>query len=335
MANTSFPKPPPVKTKRKSPAKHFIIGSAALIFSVAALIWTAIAWQRLDTTNTDLNKNKAQIEKSLSTFQQSLQKMQTTLAAHQKNIDQLMNQTGNDRAEQAMGEAAYLIRLAHLQLSVDSNITLTIKLLKMAAQRLANVTTPMATSLKLAITNDVTALSSTSPINVTHLLTRLDQLNQEITQLPTYPQQLPPTKTPPRTPPRKNWWDNVKHNLSGLKSLFIIRHVDRPITPLLGPQQTIFLKENVQLKISQAQWAILHHNAPLYQQSLNTAAKWLADHYQNQPAAETLIKRLQALALININPQGLTTLTSFNALQPSPPNTTTLPTNTKTGKTAP
>ena len=334
MATTSFPKPPPVKTKRKSAAKYLVISFAALIVAVAALMWSAIAWQQLDGIHTAMSKNTTQVEQTLSTFKQSLQQTQTTVATQQKNIAQLMSQAGDDLTQQAMGEATYLIRLAHLQLSVDNNITLATKLLTMAKQRLVNVTTPTGIRLKLAIEHDMTTLSNTSQLNITNLFFQLDQLSQQVSQLPTQPQQLPPTKTPASTQPGKSWWDNVKHNLSGLKDLFIIRHVDRHVTPLIGPQQTIFLKENVRLKISQAQWAILHHDTTLYQQSLTTAAKWLAEYNQNQPATETIIKNLQSLALIDINPQGSATLTSFNALQP-PPNSATPPAKTKTGKATP
>ena len=320
MAATSFPKPP-VKTKRKSiaPKHQQMISVIALAVAIIALISAAFAWQQIASVQSSNDSHAMRLEQSVLQLKQALGKNQATLqdaiAANQKNIAQLMSQGGDNTTQQALGEARYLIRLAHLNLTMDNNVKLAITLLKMAKQRLAPISTPIATRLKNAIAHDVATLSAMPQINITDLLTQLDNISNQIAMLPTQPQLSPQTKTPVTTQSTApHWWDRLKHNLGGLKRLFIVRHFDKPIAPLLMPQQAVYLKDNIRLKLSQAQWAVLHRAPQLYRQSLNLAVQWLNQYNQNQPATVHIIKKLQALAMIDINPEIPTTLQSLKAL---------------------
>ncbi len=319
MTTTSSSKPP-IKSKQKSTAsKHSIISLIAFILGIIAIVIAALAWQQTSSVQSTLDNRATQLQQSIAALKAELKQVQSNLqnaiTANQKNISQLMSQGGDTAQQQAIGEAGYLIRLAHLHLTMDKNIHLGIKLLKLAAEQLDTVTTPAATRLKVAIAHDVATLSAVPQINTINLLTQLDRLSDEIAKLPTQSQMSPQSTTSPSpTTPPQHWWGKVKHNLGALKQLFIIRHFDKPIAPLLMPQQVIFLKDNIRLKISQAQWAVLHRSTKLYRQSLNLAVQWLNQYDQNQPATEQIIKKLQALAIINITPDIPTSLKSLQVL---------------------
>jgi len=308
----------PTETKHKPSPKYSALAFSALILSVVAFLFAAFIWQQQDS----IRSNTAPLKQKLAQLTSTLQQTQADIATSQKRIAQLMSQNGNPD-QQATNEASYLVRAANLHLTTR-NVNSSIQLLQMAKQRLETVITPAAGRLKSAIAHDITTLSALPQLDVGNLLAQLDQLSQQIASLPTNLQMSPQTvsKTNNDTA-ATTWWGKVKRNLGGLKRLFIIRRLDKPMAPLLNPQQIVFLKENLRLKLSQAQWAVLHNQPKLYQQSVNIAIQWLKEHAQNQPATQDIIKKLQALAIINISPPLPTTLKSVNALnsKPSPSST--------------
>jgi len=319
MATTSFPKPP-IKTKRKSKtSKQIVISIFAITLAVIAIVIAIFSWQQVTSMQSIVHSQKNQFQQSMSELKKevlaSQSKLQDAISLNQKNISQLMSQGGDTAMEQSMGEASYLIRLAHLNLTMDNNIPLATKLLKMAALRLDNVNTSSGKRLKAAIEHDLATLSASPQVDRINLLVKLDRVSDEIANLPTRRQiASQPTKPIPESSSSQHWWSKVKHNLSGLKQLFIVRHFDKPTAPLLMPQQVIFLKDNIRLKITQAEWAVLHRSPKLYRQSLNTALQWLNQYNQNEPATQQVIKKLQALALIDITPQTPSTLKSLQML---------------------
>ncbi|WP_251366182.1 uroporphyrinogen-III C-methyltransferase [Coxiella-like endosymbiont of Rhipicephalus sanguineus] len=197
---------------------------------------------------------------------------------------------------------------------VEKDSAVALQLLKMARQQLESSSQESLVTLKEAIDQDITTLSSSAPVEVTKLSDQLDQLKIDVGNLSLLPSkefsETTPAKTEP-TPEEKNWWEKLKYNLGGLKKLFVIRRIDHPTSPLLEPQQILFLKENIQLKLTQAQWTLINQNSSLYQKSLSAAIQWLAEYDSNQTETAALIKRIQTLAAVDIEP----TLPSLKSLQ--------------------
>lgn len=313
---TDTPPSPPVSVKRKTPSsKYKLLGIAALILSIAAIIIAALAWRQLSIINLSNNKQAMQQQTMIARLNKKIAQIQPAIKTNQQNISQLMTQTTQTTRQQAVAEAAYLIRLAHVHLVTDNNIRTAIRLLKLAKQRLQTITTPLATQFKVAIDKDISTLSAMPTVDLANVIIQLDKLSERISDLPAQPKLAvsPSDSSADATTSSEHWWDKTKHNLYGLKNLFIIRHIDNKKIPLISPQQIIFLKENVRLKLSQAEWALLHQQPEIYQQSLTIAAQWLSKFDQNQPAVEPIVKKIQALALMNIKPK-LPTLQSLKIL---------------------
>lgn len=322
MTDESSKDSPPTKTKQNSTSfvSRLLIG-ITFIASITAIVIAVLAWEQLSTIHSNTNAAVSQQQNKVSEIGQTLDKVQTSISENQKNISQLIAQASNTTTQQGIAEATYLIRLAHVHLMIDDNITLALQLLKIAEQRLQTITSVTATHLKSSISEDISALSAVPKVDLPNIITQLNQISEEVNQLPVQHKSSPkPTTSNTVTTTSEHWWDKTKHNLSGLKNLFIIRHIDSEKIPLISPQQIIFLKENVRLKLSEAEWATLHQQPTIYQESLTMAAKWLNEYGQNQPAIKPIVKKIQALALINIKPQipalkSLKTLSSLSSLK--------------------
>ena len=209
--------------------------------------------------------------------------------------------------------------MANLHLIISHDTDTAVKLLQLAKQQLSRVASASALQIKQAVAMDISRLKQAQRLDMAKLLAQLNQLNTTIQQLPDFPTHpLTPTPTKDVTP---SWRQQLGHTLQGLKKLVIIRRHQQPIKPLLASEQLLFLKQNIQLKMAEAEWAVLHHNKAVYQQSLKTVQQWLTDEYSDQAAAADALGTLQSLLTIDVNPTlpDLThTLSTFNAIPIQP-----------------
>lgn len=286
-----------------------LLSIIALILALGGIGSNIAIWRHLNTHQ--FGRELAELRTDL---QQSQARMQATINANQADIAQLSQKFTEATSQKKIAEAAYLIRLANIHLVVEKDSAVALQLLKMAQQQLESSSQESLVPLKEAIDQDITTLFASAPVEVTKLSDQLDQLKIDVGNLSPLPSkefsETTPTKTEP-TQEEKNWWEKLQYNLGGLKKLFVIRRIDHPTLPLLEPQQTLFLKENIQLKLTQAQWALIHRHSSLYQKSLSTSIQWLAEYDSNQTKTAALIKRIQTLASVDIEP----TLPSLKSLQ--------------------
>ena len=314
------PSTPPASGK---PKQGFLsvagyIGFLALTLSIVAIITIAIGWQKYRTSTTLLENKIVKLQQSFSQSNAILQENQAAIVNNQKNISALMAQ-GNQTTQQIVfSEVAYLIRLAHVQLVINNNVSASLQLLKMAQTELQTLVTPTATTLALALKQDIDTLTQLPAIDTTTVVLALDRLNREIDTLSFTPPHSPTVTTLAIPSSSQSQWDRIKENLARLQHLFIIQHINSTTVPLLDPQQMLFLKEKIHLKLFEAEWAVLQRQPTLYQHSLTTVASWLSQYDQNRTDLAPLLKNIQTLAVIPIQPtwpalQSLSTLESLAA----------------------
>ncbi|WP_264435784.1 uroporphyrinogen-III C-methyltransferase [Coxiella endosymbiont of Dermacentor marginatus] len=287
--------------KPSSQFPSLLFSTVILILALVGGISSSIAiWYYLDAHRCERTLNKLRAD-----FQQSRAQMQATINADQESLTQFFQRFSQTDSEKKIAKAAYLIRLANIYLMIGKDSINARQLLKLARQQLESSSQKNLLTLKEAINQDITILSVTPSVEVTKLSGRFDQLKTETNNLSTFPSReskITSVRIESKQEGR-NWCKRLKYNLGGLKKLFIVRHVDYPSTsPVLESQRTLFFEENIQLNLSQAQWALLNHNAFLYQKSLKTAIQRLYEYNSNQIETAKLIKKIQALVKINIEP---------------------------------
>ena len=111
--------------------------------------------------------------------------------------------------------------------------------------------------------------------------------------------------------PTMTWQNALRKTVEMLKSLVVIRHRDTEITPLVSQTQEEFLRQNLQLILQQAQWAVLQHNQAVYHYSLTQASEWIQHYFaDNDQATLALQANINELQKINLTPD----LPDINAL---------------------
>lgn len=73
--------------------------------------------------------------------------------------------------------------------------------------------------------------------------------------------------------------------------------------PLVDPELVLSTKLNLQMQITLAQWALLHHDQPIYQSALQSVTHTLNNYFSLAPTTASLVSEIDVLEKTNINPQ--------------------------------
>jgi uroporphyrin-III C-methyltransferase len=61
-----------------------------------------------------------------------------------------------------------------------------------------------------------------------------------------------------------------------------VQHLERAEAPLLSPEQSYFLRENLKLRLLSARLALLSRDETVFKSDLKSAQEWLARYFDGQ-----------------------------------------------------
>jgi len=300
-----------ISTQKKSCSASSPLTLLALLIAIIAIAFSGWQWYNLKnqekqgaTLANQLNVNLTQTHDQLSNQQQSIESLQT-------NIQHLIKITGASNKTWKLAEAKYLLQLANYSLNFSQNVPLTIKLFQSADQRIASLGDPAMLELRRSLAHNIAALKAVPVIDTTGVVLKIDALSSQVDKLKIVPNEM---KKPLATPDIKTsannkswgklWQDFTENSWDNLKNVVIIRHLQKPMQPLVSPEQRVFLVANIRWQLARAQWAILHHNQALYKESLLHAENWISNYFTvNSTAKTNILNTITQLNTVNVQPQ--------------------------------
>ncbi|MBI5448128.1 MAG: uroporphyrinogen-III C-methyltransferase [Gammaproteobacteria bacterium] len=263
----------------------------AILLALIANIMVLLLYNESRNEWHKTQENSRQVEQHIQQATQQGHTLETQLQ-HQDDKLSVLNET-LQHLSQIMGpaenglliQAEYLAQLAQLNLKYQGDVSGTLALLKMIDQRLSTLSFSGLLDVRQVLAKDMAALQAVPNVDLPGIITKLNALSDEVTQLPLVPQlpRTPPTLKPPYHATKfdtylTDWKDALSTSWHALERVVIIRHHGQPIEPLLAPEEFLYLKQNIQLQLQQAQWAALHQQQAVYVASLQHAASWI-NHY--------------------------------------------------------
>ena len=262
----------------------------------------------------------------LTSLQKQLAEINTTLLQTTEvdpRIEQLAQRIHNmqtvNRSDWVLAEAEYLLRLANQRLLMDKGIGGSLPLLKAADAILHDIDDMDLFAVRKALANDIAALKLTSAVDRNGLYLELSALTSQIMALPDFPSkyEIVDQATPAAdaalkqidasllsTEANLTLWQRVQKSFWSAAEIvgryIRIRHHEQPILPLMSPPVSDYVRQNLRLKLEQAQLALLQENQLVYQHSLQAAQALLQQYFSSQTKAELLIDELDGLANKNI-----------------------------------
>lgn len=291
---------------------------------------------RLASNATEVARTVSSVSEQAAGINQQLGQLQEQTAASQRNVDGLQERlTQSIRQVQAqqvisekdwlLAEAEYLLRLANQRVLMEQSATGALALLRSADEVLRQADDVALYPVREALAEDIAALDAVPRLDTEGVFLRLSALNARVPDLRMTPvtdrQQLPDLleeMTPEAV--RDTWGAGARNALSSamskLDQLVVIQHRDEPVEPLLSPEQTYYLQQNLHLMLEQAQHALLQRRQGAYSHSLEKASQWIADYFEPGDATtQSLLRGLDELKAIEVAPEVPSINASLDALQ--------------------
>ncbi|WP_342219945.1 uroporphyrinogen-III C-methyltransferase [Rickettsiella endosymbiont of Miltochrista miniata] len=326
-----------VKVKKNKPLRSKSCFTAWCAIGLLFITWTGLFlglgffWLK---NRGDLNEYHRQ----LSAIQTQISQSQTDNKNLQQHISQLQNFieqkfSANDNAI-LLANINQLIQLAQYNLVYFHDTDNALSALSLADKQLSTIISPdvRLENLHQLLTQYLTNLKALPHIDLTAILAQLQTLKAQITQLPLLATSNSTTPNPKATvgsSSENKWVSMLKNSLDSFRQLVVIRRLNKPIEPLLPEREQQYLQHNLILLLQQAQWALIHHEAIIYQSSLQEIQENIKDHFAgNSPITKTVMQSITQLQQIELQTPSLDLnplLEAISIIKKTPINSNTTP----------
>jgi len=246
-----------------------------------------------------LAEQREQLEASRAQLTRRESEMSAALASVHRRLD-------GSSVEWMAAEADYLLRIAEDRLRLMRDVETALVALARADDRLRETRDPGWSQVREAIAADVAELRALSLPDQAGLTARLMGLMDQVDGLHVPVVRPEPGNTDSRAPAghdEPSMKNLVSDGLAGLRSLLEIRRHDRPVSPMLPPEQQYYLLQNLRLQLQAASLAVVRADPALYRSSLETAGGWLKDFFDaSDPGVHAMAAALADLAAVDVRP---------------------------------
>ncbi|EGT82441.1 HemX protein [Haemophilus quentini] len=249
------------------------------------------------------------LEQGLKTAQDKVEQLEqlvagktseiATLQAQVKQVSQLAG--AQQPSDWLFSEADFLLNNALRKLVLDNDVDTAISLLKLADETLVKVNNSQANTIRTAINQDLKQLLSLSSVDQNAVMQKLSQLANTVDELQALNVNFDeaPEKSGKLSDDIADWQQNVEKSATSFLNHFI-RISPKQSTDkkeLLAPNQDIYLRENIRLRLQLAIMAVPRQQDELYKQSLDAVASWVRSYFDtNAEVTQNFLKSVDELA---------------------------------------
>lgn len=227
----------------------------------------------------------------------------------------------NKPSDWLIHEAEYLVRIAARTMWLERDTQAAIGLLNDADNRLQELNSPKFLPVRQLINQDIEQLRLMPHLQNEKIILTLMGLNQQIANLPLaivdIDNQSQKKSDIELSSNIADWQENLAKSWRKFLDTFVVIHTrDGNLEPLLSPSQQKNLRENLSLKLQQAQWAVREEKTSIYQQTLTDSKAWLNQYFDiSDKANQNFIDEIENLKTETISFDYPSTLSSLPAMR--------------------
>ena len=201
-------------------------------------------------------------------------------------------------------EADFLLNNALRKLVLDNDVDTAVSLLKLADETLAKVNNSQSAAIRSAINQDLKQLLSIAGVDQNAVMQKLSQLANTVDELPVLDVNFGDDQNATKlSDSLSDWAENAEKSATSFLNHFIRispKHgADRK--ELLAPNQDIYLRENIRLRLQLAIMAVPRQQNELYKQSLEAVASWIRSYFDtNAEVTQSFLKSVDELSEVSI-----------------------------------
>ena len=201
-------------------------------------------------------------------------------------------------------EADFLLNNGLRKLVLDNDVDTAVSLLKLADETLAKVNNSQSAAIRSAINQDLKQLLSVAGVDQNAVMQKLSQLANTVDELPVLDVNFGDDQNATKlSDSLSDWAENAEKSATSFLNHFIRispKHgADRK--ELLAPNQDIYLRENIRLRLQLAIMAVPRQQNELYKQSLEAVASWIRSYFDtNAEVTQSFLKSVDELSELSI-----------------------------------
>ena len=253
---------------------------------------------QLESANKSMQNKIAQVEELINAKSHELVGLQSQInkVSAQANAQQ--------PTDWLFSEADFLLNNALRKLVLDNDVDTAVSLLKLADETLAKVNNSQSAAIRSAINQDLKQLLSVAGVDQNAVMQKLSQLANTVDELPVLDVNFGDDQNATKlSDSLSDWAENAEKSATSFLNHFIRispKHgADRK--ELLAPNQDIYLRENIRLRLQLAIMAVPRQQNELYKQSLEAVASWIRSYFDtNAEVTQSFLKSVDELSEVSI-----------------------------------
>ena len=261
---------------------------------------------KFDTTQlTQLESANKATQDKIAQVEELINAKSHELVGLQSQINKVSAQANAQQpTDWLFSEADFLLNNALRKLVLDNDVDTAVSLLKLADETLAKVNNSQSAAIRSAINQDLKQLLSVAGVDQNAVMQKLSQLANTVDELPVLDVNFGDDQNATKlSDSLSDWAENAEKSATSFLNHFIRispKHgADRK--ELLAPNQDIYLRENIRLRLQLAIMAVPRQQNELYKQSLEAVASWIRSYFDtNAEVTQSFLKSVDELSEVSI-----------------------------------
>ena len=261
---------------------------------------------KFDTTQlTQLESANKATQDKIAQVEELINAKSHELVGLQSQINKVSAQANAQQpTDWLFSEADFLLNNALRKLVLDNDVDTAVSLLKLADETLAKVNNSQSAAIRSAINQDLKQLLSVVGVDKNAVMQKLSQLANTVDELPVLDVNFGDDQNATKlSDSLSDWAENAEKSATSFLNHFIRispKHgADRK--ELLAPNQDIYLRENIRLRLQLAIMAVPRQQNELYKQSLEAVASWIRSYFDtNAEVTQSFLKSVDELSELSI-----------------------------------
>ncbi len=231
----------------------------------------------------------------------ALASMASRMEESENETARLGNLVEGGRRHWQVVEIEQLLLIANDRLQLHHDLAGALHALNIANQRLADISEPRLLPTRKILAEEISALKAVPETDIQSMVLQITALITRAGELPLssdLPRNFENIAVQPDTAPQTTtgWRRFVDKLLVAARGMLQIRQAERPLVPLLPPDQEFFLKQNLILKLETARLSLLQRDTASFRSALDSARGWLKAFYNlSDSRVQSAVEEVTAL----------------------------------------